>query len=576
MSKKLKKQEQEKLEQENLEQENLEEETNVVPEHIDKDQFEFVQIDHKIFDSKFETKPVGYWKDAFRRFARSTSSVICFFLLAIIVLLSIVGEVISPYDASTMNQRAGYLPPRVPGLEHIGIMDGTTKKKGVLLNQIMFKTEEEKARFYKEFDKVFTSEIINDTEHYQPIPYDEVAASDPVISLRKFDSRFIDSIKNIKVVHKMEWKRDPITGEVLTDENGDYIKVDNYYYTADIKFNMYKSLGQLKKSQGDIDLVLTNLAKYEGITQENWEKDALLDQLKNWRDAEGNPLKKGKPNTEIANDLNSRLMTELGVENIDDLSFRFTSILRTNRGYEFIFEANALLTGNTGPKSYHIFGTDNLGRDMWCRIWSGLGISMLIGLAVGVFCIAFGICWGSISGFYGGIVDICMERFTDILVNIPSIIILTLLKLYLGDEHSLIVFILTLVMTSWVGMSSRTRIQFYRYKNREYVLAARTLGAKDGRLIFKHILPNGIGPLVNMGVSIIPASMNFETSIAYLGLATATANSIGTIISAGNENFLDFPYLLVIPSLIYAVIMVSFNVLGLGLRDALNPSLRGS
>ena len=186
----------------------------------------------------------------------------------------------------------------------------------------------------------------------------------------------------------------------------------------------------------------------------------------------------------------------------------------------------------------------------------------------------FGICWGAISGYFGGNVDLAMERFCDILGGIPNIIVMTLCILHLGNNF--FVFFLALCMTGWMGTAARTRTQFYRFKGREYVLAARTLGASDGRLIFRHILPNSLGTIVTSSVLMIPSVIYSEASLAYLKLGLQGLHSFGVMLSDNQIYISTHPALIVFPSVIMCLMMISFNLFGNGLRDALNPSLKGS
>ena len=128
-------------------------------------------------------------------------------------------------------------------------------------------------------------------------------------------------------------------------------------------------------------------------------------------------------------------------------------------------------------------------------------------------------------------------------------------------------------------MASSTRMQFYRYKNQEYVLAARTLGAKDGRIIWKHIFPNALGTLVTSCALVIPSMIFSETSLTYLGiidLQSGNITSVGTLIAVGQPKLREFPHIVAFPSVFLALLMLSFNLFGNGLRDAFNPSLRGT
>jgi oligopeptide transport system permease protein len=166
-----------------------------------------------------------------------------------------------------------------------------------------------------------------------------------------------------------------------------------------------------------------------------------------------------------------------------------------------------------------------------------------------------------------------MERFTEILGGVPWIVIMTLAILHLGNNFS--TFLLAITLTGWIGTSSLTRSQFYRYKRREYVLASRTLGASDWRLIFRHILPNSIGPIVTSSVLLIPGIIFSEATISYLGLGLQGLPSLGVALSQAQEYLETSPYLIGWGSVIISILMISFNLFGNGLRDAFNPSLKG-
>lgn len=221
-----------------------------------------------------------------------------------------------------------------------------------------------------------------------------------------------------------------------------------------------------------------------------------------------------------------------------------------------------------------LFGTNEQGRDIFKLAFSGLFKSLFFAMLVAAICFVFGLIWGSISGYFGGNVDLFMERFTDILGGVPMIVVVTLCSLHLGD--SLPVFGLALCLTGWMGTAARTRTQFYRFKGREYVLASRTLGASDIRLIFRHILPNALGTIVTSTVLMIPSLIFTEASLSYLGLGLQGGDSFGTILSDNQKFLTSYPMLIIFPSIVIALLMISFNLFGNGLRDALNPSLKGS
>ena len=220
-----------------------------------------------------------------------------------------------------------------------------------------------------------------------------------------------------------------------------------------------------------------------------------------------------------------------------------------------------------------LFGTDRGGRDMFKYVFEGLRNSLLLGILTFVVCFLFGLIWGAISGYFGGTVDLVMERLTDILSGMPWIVLMTLAILHLGSSFT--TFLLALCLTGWIGTASRTRTQFYRFRGREYVLASRTLGASDARLIAKHILPNAMGTIITGAVLMIPSVIFSEATISYLGLGFQNLSSLGVILSANQSELFNHPYQLIFPSVVIALLMISFNLFGNGLRDAINPSLKG-
>ena len=221
----------------------------------------------------------------------------------------------------------------------------------------------------------------------------------------------------------------------------------------------------------------------------------------------------------------------------------------------------------------YLMGTDKSGRDMFKYVFEGLRTSLLLGVLTFAVCFAFGLVWGSICGYFGGTVDLLMERFTDILAGIPWIVVMTLIIIHMGSNFW--TFALALCLTGWIGTAARTRTQFYRFRGREYVLASRTLGASDARLITKHILPNALGTIITGAVLMIPSVIFSEATISYLGLGLKNISSLGVILSDNQAELLTSSYLLIFPAIVIALIMISFNLFGNGLRDAINPSLKG-
>ncbi len=222
----------------------------------------------------------------------------------------------------------------------------------------------------------------------------------------------------------------------------------------------------------------------------------------------------------------------------------------------------------------YIFGTDANGLDSFTKSMNALKTSLMISTIASVICLIVGLLWGSISGYFGGRVDLIMERVTDIISGIPWIVLMTLIILHMGQ--TLVTFAFALCLTNWIGPAATTRTQFYRFKRREYVLASRTLGASDWRLIFKHILPNGLGTIVTSCVLMIPSGIFSEASISYLGLGLKGVDAFGVILSSNQQYLQTRPMLILFPSIVISLLMISFNLFGNGLRDALNPSLKGN
>ena len=221
------------------------------------------------------------------------------------------------------------------------------------------------------------------------------------------------------------------------------------------------------------------------------------------------------------------------------------------------------------------FGSDYLGRDIWTRLWRGARVSLIIAV-VSVCCNVFiGVVYGSISGYYGGKVDMVMMRITEIINAFPRIVVVTLFIMVAGT--GMFSIIMSLVIKDWVSTARMVRSQFYRFKGREYVLAARTLGVKDMALIFRHILPNSIGPIITSSMIAIPTAIFAESFLAYIGLGLqAPEPSIGVMLSRGQKVLLQYPSQVVFPAIVISLLMISFNLFGNGLRDAFDPTLRGA
>jgi oligopeptide transport system permease protein len=224
--------------------------------------------------------------------------------------------------------------------------------------------------------------------------------------------------------------------------------------------------------------------------------------------------------------------------------------------------------------TYFWFGTDQQGRDLFTLLWQGSRISIFLAITVTSINLMIGLFLGSIAGYYGGLYDLLFDRLIDILANIPFLAILTLLILRFGSTYWIV--IIAFVATGWIGSYGATRAQFYRYKLREYVLAARTLGAKDARIMSKHIFPNAIGTLITSFSLAIPSFIFTESTFSFLGIINySNGTSIGRLLSIGQATMQQHYHLIMFPAIYLSILMLSFNLFANGLRDAFNPSLRG-
>ena len=240
--------------------------------------------------------------------------------------------------------------------------------------------------------------------------------------------------------------------------------------------------------------------------------------------------------------------------------------------------SEVLKDGITEP--IFIFGATDAGKDIFACLAYGARFSFIFATVVAAVNFIFGVIWGSISGYCGGKIDLAMERFAEILGSVPTMIVITLLKYHMGSTSQALVLFIAFFATGWIGMAGRTRMQFYRFKNQEYVLAARTLGARDSRIMFKHIFPNGLGTIVTSVALVIPSMIYSETSLSYLGIINLEAGnttSVGTLIAAGQKSIVaNAGFVALFPCVFLILLMLSFNLFGNGLRDAFNPSLRGT
>lgn len=221
---------------------------------------------------------------------------------------------------------------------------------------------------------------------------------------------------------------------------------------------------------------------------------------------------------------------------------------------------------------YFWLGTDQLGRDQWTRLWLGTRVSLIIAFVAAFFDLIIGVAYGGISGFLGGKVDNVMQRIVEVLVGIPSLVIILLMMLFLDPGITSIV--IALAITGWISMSRIVRGEVLKLKNQEYVLAARTLGTPNRKIILKHLLPNISGIIIVNTMFTIPSAVFFEAFLSFIGLGIVPPDaSLGSLINIGFQNLRIYPFLLFYPAVLLSIIMIAFNILGDGLRDAFDPKM---
>ncbi len=487
--------------------------------NIDKKEFEFIQEDKKIFDTKFETKRMGYFADAIHRFSQNKGSIVAFSILLVMILFSIIVPFVSGYEAQTRDNYYTYCLPKVKAFEGTGFWDGT-KTETVNEKFFTYYSGYGAVRSYTEGtdetgSKTYT--IVRDTyvvgcvyKTFTQTEFDVIKAYDdtienledkvfqPLIDLSWIDINTNNGMvlknlyeQNANYSYKMTQKMLPI---YTTDSEGN--KVLDYCYQTDEDGNYV-------------------YFRYEGST----------------------------------------IVTRMNYDNY----YKFT---------------------HNGNSPYYTLGSDQYGRDIMTRLAVGGRLSLTLGVCVSAINIILGVIYGAIEGYYGGACDMILERISEILSQVPFMIVVTLFSLYLADKVSPVISLFfAFVFTGWIGTAATTRMQFYRYKGQEYVLAARTLGARDSRLIFKHILPNAVGPIITSSVLMIPSVIFSESSLSYLKIidfSTGNITSIGTMLSEGQATFMTYPNLILWPAIFISLLMICFNIFGNGLRDAFNPQLRGA
>lgn len=225
------------------------------------------------------------------------------------------------------------------------------------------------------------------------------------------------------------------------------------------------------------------------------------------------------------------------------------------------------------PNSVHWFGTDKFGRDQWERVWQGTRISIYIAVLAATLDLLIGVTFGAVSGYFGGTLDSIMQRIIEILIGIPRLIVVILLMMFM--KPGILTITISMVFTGWVNMARIVRGQILKLKSTEYVLAAKALGASNFDIIFKQLFPNMLGIIIVNMMFTIPNAIFTEAFLSFIGLGLQEPlASLGVLINDGYQAMRNHFYLLLYPAIVIVLLMVGFNILSDGLRDAFDPRMR--
>ena len=511
-------------------------------ENIPSEKFTFANNAENLHDKKLQTKQMSYFQDVFHRFAKNKSSVVAAIIICILILFAIVGPILAndvyvdAYQTDTMLVNYKYMKPRISALAGTGIWDG--------------------------------SEVIEVSQYrYDMLRGMEIEIGYPIIQevIDSWTTPAIDVFSKPSTLYK--------------------IRIDTYTaldtFTQTLTYDQYKALQDWQDENG-IQVILPRVESNIAVGGVNsiWYK---TDKKGNAQlDKEGNLVPSYYTTGKDDYTSSMRLEGDPWTEENPDAGWRYAQ--RTGsaeKGYNYVVRVSAynFFIYRFGSEPEFLFGTDDRGFDIFHRLSSGARFSFLLAISVSVINLFIGAIYGAIQGYYGGYIDMFMDRISDILGGIPFTVVAVLFSLHLSSKIGVVPSLLfAFVFTGWLGMAARVRMQFYRFKNQEYVLAARTLGAGDLRIMFKHIFPNSLGTIITGSILVIPGVIFSETSLSYLNiisLDSASLTSIGTMLSKGQACMTSEPHVVLFPALFIALLMISFNLFGNGLRDAFNPSTRG-
>lgn len=502
--------------------------------NIPAEKFRFVADADRMHDQKFETKKIGYWRDAFGRFCRNKSSVLAAIIILCLILYGILVPIFCETNYSLSHNDNYYLYcdryyPKLNFLKNWGV-DFWDGAKNIELSQNNY-------NYFYAIGQETGHEIITKVKDVK-VTTDGKTVYDARMDTYISKGFMLLTLTEEEYLDIQKWQKENNT-QIIYPANADQKQKDaNIWY----KVNK-KNIAELKDGQ--------YVANYR--TKGN---DGDYDSLR----IEGDP---GLEDPAASNRYRYAYVTGT----VDATSYNCRVFSYTYFQYKYGFEPSFVL------------GTNAKGFDMLTRLAHGARFSLIFAVCISAINLVIGAVYGAIEGYYGGTADMLMERFTDILSRVPFMVVTTLFQLHLAQKVGVIPSLLfAFVLTGWIGMASTVRMQFYRFKGQEYVLASRVLGASDWRIMFRHIFPNSLGTIITRSVLVIPGVIFSESSLTYLGIVNLdgpTTTSVGTLLANARDALSSDPYIILFPSLFISLLMICFNLFGNGLRDAFNPALRG-
>ncbi len=497
---------------------------------IPKEKLVFAEHRDRISDEVLKTKPRSYLADAMLRFTKNRSSVAAAWILLFLVIFVLVSPVISPYKITDKdNIYTGY-PPFVPAFAHSGILDG---------------------------GRVYDSQNEISMTFFRGIA--EETGMDPFI-------RVLDE----------------------NEQKGRYRGKDVVRHTTDIKVNAYYALGIVYR--------VFSFDEFDRIQQ--WQKETGIQVIypyvhpRDIEDIRNNPnlWYKVDPNGRAVLDKDGSFIPVYATEK-DEEGAPYDSIRIPSDDGSYIYSVKKSGAVQCrvcyynyyryimGHEPFYIMGTTSMGTDLFGAIGVGGRFSLMFAVLVAAINLFIGTVYGSVQGYYGGAVDLILDRILEILSGVPFIVVATLFQMHLAAKVGVVgSFLFAFVLTGWVTIASLTRTQFYRFRGMEFVMASQTLGASDARLMYRHILPNAAGTIITSCALLIPGIISSETALSYLGivdLSSFSGTTLGTLLSQGSALVMTSPHTILWPSIFIGLLMISFNLLGNGLRDAFNPATKG-